>query len=151
MQKLRHRLFHLWFLISRPMTLGVRIVVMKDEREVLLVRHTYVEGWHLPGGGVENAETAEETAKKELFQETCFRVTGTMDLVSVHANRKASKRDHVLVYYCREWEITRPFTPNREIAEIGFFPVDNLPEDTTTGTRARLKEMCGAASVSPYW
>ena len=70
MQKIRHRLFHLWFLISRPMTLGVRVIVCTKENEVLLVRHTYVSGWHLPGGGVERGETTCDAAIKELIQET---------------------------------------------------------------------------------
>ena len=151
MQKIRHRLFHLWFLISRPMTLGVRVIVCTKENEVLLVRHTYVSGWHLPGGGVERGETTRDAAIKELIQETNVQVIGDLKLLSMHANRKASKRDHVAVYKCEEWEVTKPFTPNREIAEIGFFPLNALPEDTTTGTRARLEELSGKAPHSPYW
>jgi ADP-ribose pyrophosphatase YjhB (NUDIX family) len=151
MQKIRHRLFHLWFLVSRPMTLGVRIIVRNESEEVLLVRHTYVSGWHLPGGGVERSETTIDAAKKELIQETNIKVIGQLKLVSMHANRKASKRDHVAVYECTEWESIGPFSPNREIAEIGFFPLDGLPENTTEGTRARLDEMTGKVPSSPYW
>ena len=151
MQKIRHRLFHLWFLISRPMTLGVRVIVCTKENEVLLVRHTYVSGWHLPGGGVERGETTCDAAIKELIQETNVQVIGDLKLLSMHANWKASKRDHVAVYKCEEWEVTKPFTANREIAEIGFFPLNALPEDTTTGTRARLDELSGKAPHSPYW
>ena len=151
MQKIRHRLFHLWFLISRPMTLGVRIIVRNGKDEILLVRHTYVSGWHLPGGGVEKGETTIDAARKELVQETNVQVIGDLKLVSMHANRKASRRDHVAVYQCEEWEITKPFTPNREIAEIGFFALDALPADTTGGTRARLDEMALDTPYSPYW
>jgi hypothetical protein len=48
---LRSRLFHAWFLMTRPMTLGVRALAFDADRRVLLVKHTYVAGWHLPGGG----------------------------------------------------------------------------------------------------
>jgi hypothetical protein len=48
--RLRSRLFHTWFLLRRPMTLGVRgIVHDRLNNKVLLIRHTYVPGWHLPG------------------------------------------------------------------------------------------------------
>ena len=39
------------------MTLGVRAVVLDGENRVFLVKHCYVSGWHLPGGGVEVGES----------------------------------------------------------------------------------------------
>lgn len=51
---IRGRLFHTLFLLQRPMTLGVRGLVLDvPAKTVMLIRHTYVPGWHLPGGGVE--------------------------------------------------------------------------------------------------
>lgn len=49
----RTRLFHLFFILTRPVTLGARAMVIDADERVLLVRHTYAPGWHLPGGGVE--------------------------------------------------------------------------------------------------
>ena len=43
----------------RGMTLGVRGLVTNEAGEVLLIKHTYLAGWYLPGGGVERGETAE--------------------------------------------------------------------------------------------
>ncbi|TIR95976.1 MAG: hypothetical protein E5X13_27385, partial [Mesorhizobium sp.] len=51
---LRARLFHLYFLLRRPMTLGVRgLIYDRASNSIFLIRHTYVPGWQLPGGGVE--------------------------------------------------------------------------------------------------
>ena len=53
----RSRLAHTSFLLTRPMTLGVRGVCIDAGGRVMLVKHGYVAGWHLPGGGVEVGET----------------------------------------------------------------------------------------------
>jgi ADP-ribose pyrophosphatase YjhB (NUDIX family) len=51
------------------MTLGVRVAVIDPEQGVLLVRHGYVSGWYLPGGGVEPGETAAEALAREAREE----------------------------------------------------------------------------------
>src|SRR3977135_1096596 len=51
------RCMHLYCRPPRGLTLGVRGLVIDDDRRVFLVQHTYVRGWHLPGGGVEPGET----------------------------------------------------------------------------------------------
>jgi len=55
-------LFFLWSRLTRGKTLGVRGIVIDERGRVLLIEHTYVKGWHLPGGGVESRETAEHAA-----------------------------------------------------------------------------------------
>ena len=44
---------HLYWRQSRGLTLGVRALVIDDESRVFLIKHSYVSGWHMPGGGVE--------------------------------------------------------------------------------------------------
>lgn len=145
------RMLHLWFLLSRPMTLGVRVVVQDDEDRVLLVRHTYVDGWHLPGGGVDRGETAVQAVIRELEEETFIRPLEAPQLLTVLANKRASKRDHVLLFRCGKWESTGAFVANREIAEIGFFPLHDLPTMTTGPTRQRLVEVIRGESFSETW
>jgi len=49
------------------MTLGVRAIVFDEQKNsVFLVKHTYVPGWQLPGGGVDSGETFGQALEKEL-------------------------------------------------------------------------------------
>ena len=93
---LRARLFHLYFVLRRPMTLGVRGLVHDTAtNSVFLIRHTYVPGWQFPGGGVEIGETTAEALARELEEEGNIVFTAPPVLKSIHFNRRASRRDHV--------------------------------------------------------
>jgi ADP-ribose pyrophosphatase YjhB (NUDIX family) len=143
-------LFRLWWRFSRGMTLGVRGVALDDQGRVLLVRHTYVEGWFFPGGGVEHNETAIEALGREMAEEGGVTMAGMPQLVGCYANAPGFPNDHVLLYRLPRWEPCPP-TSDGEIAERGFFALDALPEGVTAGTRARLREMFDGAGVSPFW
>ncbi len=144
------RFFHLYWRMMRGMTLGVRGVVLRDG-EVLLVRHGYTPGWHLPGGGVEPGETFEEALAKELREEGNVLLTGKPVLHGLFQNRNASSRDHVAVYVVREFAYDGPPAPTFEIQESKFFPLAALPDGTTQSTRKRLAEVIEGIAPPPQW
>ncbi|RUU03048.1 NUDIX domain-containing protein [Mesorhizobium sp. USDA-HM6] len=149
---LRARLFHLYFLLRRPMTLGVRgLVYDRASNAVFLIRHTYVPGWQLPGGGVETGETLLEALARELAEEGNIALTAPPVLKSMHFNRRSSRRDHVGLYLIEAFSQAAPKLPDHEIAEAAFFPLDRLPEDTTPATRRRIVEIFGGEQASVYW
>ncbi|MCB1471105.1 MAG: NUDIX domain-containing protein [Rhizobiaceae bacterium] len=134
------------------MTLGARGVVYDRARNaVLLIRHTYVPGWQIPGGGVEPGETMLEALTRELREEGNIEISAPPKLMSVHFNRHASRRDHVGVYLVTDFHQTAPIVPNREIAEAEFFEIGKFPKDTTSGTRRRINEAIFGAPQSPFW
>ena len=69
-------MLHLSFLVARPMTLGVRGIVIGADDEVMLVRYGYVSGWHFPGGGVEVGDTFVQSLTRELEEEACIAIDG---------------------------------------------------------------------------
>jgi ADP-ribose pyrophosphatase YjhB (NUDIX family) len=150
-QRLVLRAFHWWFVLSRPMTLGVRAIVLDADDRVLLVRHTYVPGWHFPGGGVERGETLLASLARELAEEGNIVMEEQPRLHGIFFNKAASPRDHVAVYVVRAFRQTGPHIPDREIAEARFFARNALPESVGRATRARLAEVLDGAAIAPLW
>ena len=132
------------------MTLGVRGLVTNAAGEVLLIQHTYVKGWSMPGGGVERGETAEEALSRELVEEAGVRVTGRPRLLSFHSNQIRFPGDHVLIYRVENWEPCKA-TSRGEIRALGWFPPDDLPADITPSTRRRIEEALGGEEPHPHW
>ncbi|WP_288425588.1 NUDIX domain-containing protein [uncultured Agrobacterium sp.] len=136
--------------MRRGMTLGVRAACFDEAGRVFLVRHTYVPGWHMPGGGVERQETGLQALHKEIREEGNLVATSTPQLFHVYFNNRTSDRDHVLLYRLNVRQ-TAVKAPDREISESGFFALDALPEGTTGATRRRLAELAGEAPPDDYW
>lgn len=151
LERFIQRGMHMWWRVARGLTLGVRALVLDAEGRVFLVKHSYVSGWHLPGGGVEVGETTQEAVARELVEEGNIEVTAPPRLFGVYFNHRISRRDHVLVYVVREFRQDRAPVPDREIVAHGFFAPDALPDDTTPATRARIAEILLGAPVSERW
>jgi len=129
------RFLHLYWRFARGMTLGVRAVVLDAENRVFLVKHSYVSGWHLPGGGVEVGETLRQALQRELAEEGRIELVGEPALHGMFFNSHVSRRDHVAVFVVRDFRQDRLPEPNREIVASGFFATAGLPDGTTEGTR----------------
>jgi 8-oxo-dGTP pyrophosphatase MutT (NUDIX family) len=139
------RLFLTYARLRRAMTLGVRAAAFDESGRVFLIRHSYVPGWYLPGGGVEPGETIETALSRELMEEGGIMLGDAPELFGIYLNRAVSVRDHVVVFVCRDCrQAQAPRLPNLEIVDAGFFAPDALPDSATEATRRRLAEIAGA-------
>ena len=128
-----------------------RSVAVDGQGRIFQVKHSYINGWHLPGGGVETGETLLTALTRELMEEGNIRLTAEPKLHGVFFNVRVSRRDHVALYVVREFVQDAPPTPDREIIAHGFFAPDALPPDTGRATRARIAEVLNGVPVSELW
>jgi len=145
------RLMHFYWRYARGLTVGVRGLVFDAQGRVFLIKHSYVSGWHLPGGGVEPGESLGAALARELREEGNIELIGPPELYAIYWNRRISRRDHVALYVVRSFRQSAPPQPNREIVAHGFFPPDAFPEGTTASTRARVIEVLGGRSAAEIW
>ena len=143
--------FHLYWRMSRGLTLGVRALVVDEAGRIFLVKHTYVPGWYLPGGGVEPGETLLDALARELKEEGNIDLIEPPALHAVYFNTRVSRRDHVALFVVGAFRQPAPPLPDHEIMAHGFFAPDALPDDTVASVRARVAEVLMGAPPSPHW
>jgi ADP-ribose pyrophosphatase YjhB (NUDIX family) len=145
------RLLHLWWRFSRGMTLGVRGLVIDGEGRILLVRHSYTPGWHMPGGGVEPGQSLSDALAEELRQEANVALEGEPLFLGFYFNEGVSRRDHVGVFVVRAFRQTGPRLPDREIREARFFARHEIPDGVTPGTLRRIAEALDGVPPAVRW
>jgi 8-oxo-dGTP pyrophosphatase MutT (NUDIX family) len=137
--------------VTRPLTMGVRAMILDAEGRVFLVRHSYTPGWHMPGGAVEPGETLEDALARETHEETGLAVSGRPELFGVYLNMAMARRDHIALYVVRSFEATDRRPWSWEIVEHGFHPLDALPAGATEPTRRRLAEVLAGRAPDKLW
>ena len=128
--------YRVYLFLLRPIRMGVCLMMIKDE-QVLLVRHTYKEGWFMPGGGLKRGETIEQAARREAREETGAELGG-VKFIGIYTSFEENKTDHCSVFLCSDFKVTGK--SDNEIAEARLFQLNNLPEDIVSGHRLRIEE-----------
>ncbi len=131
-----YRLYRVFLFFARPLTLGVRIILLRGST-VLLVRQTYMDGWFLPGGGMKKGETFEQAVRREALEEVGADIK-KLDLVGAYSSFSEWKSDHNIVFVSRQFTLSGGH--DHEIAEVRFFALDDMPPDLCSGHRRRLEE-----------
>ena len=140
---LAYRIYCFFF---RPLTLGVRVMMIRND-QVLLVRHTYMNGWFMPGGGVKRGETLDHAARREAHEETGAALNN-LRLVGAYTNFKEWKSDHNILFLSTDFTISGKH--DLEIAEMRFFSLDALPADLLPGHRRRLEQFRDGKPLDPF-
>ncbi len=139
-----------FFRQTRSLTLGTRTLILDSDNRVLLVKHTYAPGWLFPGGGVERGETIFQSAVREIREESGIIAGEEPVLKGICLNDANFAGDHIAILVVRKFSQS-PWMPTLEISHAQFFSVNQLPYDTTGGTRRRLAEILENRDIAPIW
>ena len=103
------------------------LTIVKRKNQILLVLRSDVPVWVLPGGGIEENESPEETAKRETFEETGMQIT---DLKEVGLyTPKSALSSPIHVFTATPTEFCIPDTPSSESRAVRFFSLERLPKN----------------------
>lgn len=128
--------------ITKPKTIGARILLVTDTH-VLLVQHRKSRTWNLPGGGKKKRETPEVCAVRELFEETKVCIKHIDEILGTYTNTKEGKKDTIHIFI-KKVPTLLPIHASFELKRAQWFPFEELPENTTQATRARIREYLNA-------
>lgn len=134
--------------LTAKRTIGVRILLVNQDH-VLLVKHTYQNGWYTIGGGVERNETSRFAIERELQEEIGVTLITPPELFAVYYSNYEKRDDYVIFYIGREF--TQQAVTSPEIADSQWFPLNKLPADATPATRRRVAEYLTEHAVSDLW
>ncbi|CEK10182.1 NUDIX domain-containing protein [Legionella hackeliae] len=129
-------------------TLGARALVIQ-ENKVLLIKHSYINGWYTVGGGVERGESPLQAVQRELFEEVGIRCLDEPRLFNVYYNGK-EKRDDYIVFYLVE-NFAKEKVSSVEVLDEAWFDLDSLPQEVSPATKRRIEEYKAIRPVAEIW
>ena len=134
-------------------TLGVRGLVLDRDDRIALILHTYLDGWYLPGGGVQRRESYERALARELREEIGLHAFSIERVLGVYHDTVTLKDDHVVAYVVRTDASAPPLstTDPFEIQAVEWFALDDLPDDLSPATARRIAEFRAGKTGGGAW
>lgn len=105
--------------------IGVVAVIFDNDGRVVLFHHTYksVHPWALPGGWMKRGEEPAETIRREIREEAGLEVEILAPLAAITGPVYPNAE---IIYLAKLLGGT--FRPSREVDEIRFFALEDLPD-----------------------
>lgn len=123
---------------------GSAVIVLNEQNELLLQLRSDTNDWGIPGGGMELGDSFEETAGRELQEETGL-VALELELLDIASGKEYYYRfphgDEIynVTAIFKAANVSGTLKSDEESLELGYFPLDSLPKLNTT-TEKLLKK-----------
>ncbi|MGR9049587.1 NUDIX hydrolase [Halobacillus faecis] len=130
---------------TRPLILPGAVVIIENDQQEILLQHRKDGGWGLPGGLMELGESLEETARREVKEETGLQL-GALELLDIFSGEeyffKVSNGDELYsvtaVYKANEY-VGKLEVDVEESRDVSFFSMKKIPADLTREYRDYLQ------------
>lgn len=132
----------------QPASVGASAFVVSAGK-IALVRQSYANGWHFPGGGVDPGEAPAHAALREAREEIGLTECHPPTLFAVYTRKVGMVTNLVLLYRLDAAQVA--FKPNWEIRALRWIDPNDPPSDLGKAVLRRLAEYRGETSPSPYW
>jgi 8-oxo-dGTP pyrophosphatase MutT (NUDIX family) len=147
--KIGHRIIRKIQSLLGLITLGPRAIILNDEHQILLVKHSYQAHWYLPGGGLKKGESAQEALIRELKEEVGIIPLVPPRLFGIYYHTYLGVHDYPIIFIIKRFDMINASSP--EIEESGWFAYDSLPEMISPGSKRRLDEFFTETIPSDRW
>lgn len=124
---------------------AIAIVLDAEKQNLLLVKRWDINVWVLPGGGIDDGETAEQAVIRETLEETGVEVIVVRKVAEYSPINRFTSTAHLFV--CQP--VGGRIKLSDESAAVGYFPLDALPKKLFLYHREWLKEALALAENAP--
>ncbi|MFJ4622473.1 NUDIX hydrolase [Streptomyces sp. NPDC088812] len=121
-------------MVRLPSAVGV-VLQSLESGVMLLHRHRFItntEGFEIPAGGIDDGESVEEAAAREVLEETGWRITEARHFLTTNASDGATDQRFHFVHAMAS-ELTGPPEDSYEASSLHWVPVDDIPDLLRSG------------------
>lgn len=103
-----------------------KVVIRSDKGNIMLAKSSYKKSWQMPGGGVENGESPEEAAVREVQEE--LRLTIPVDSLNIKGTIYKKDEEILFVIFESSHKIPEDIELKTQASEVTDFKFVNIAQ-----------------------